>query len=135
MTARDLAPCNTLHLAKRHKEWKGLPENVSGHRLTRLRTDNGGEFTSTELRTWLKEKGVTQEFTPPRTSQANGVAERLNRTLQEMARSMMQSTGLKGGARGRLSCSQLLAQQGTSEGSAVYTSGDVEWEEALHLPP
>ena len=64
-----------------------LEENLSGHKLTRLRTDNGGEFTSTELRTWLKEKGVTQEFT--RTPQANGMAERLNRTLQEMARAIM----------------------------------------------
>ena len=72
-------------------------ENERGLKLGRLRTHNGGEFTSAALRTWLKEKGVSQEFTPPLTPQANGVAERMNRTLQEMARSMMQSTGLGGG--------------------------------------
>ena len=65
----------------RLKEWKALVENERGLKLGRLRTDNGGEFTSIALRTWLKEKGVSQEFTPPRTPQANGVAERMNRTL------------------------------------------------------
>ena len=84
----------------RLKEWKALVENERGLKLGRLRTDNGGEFTSIALRTWLKEKGVSQEFTPPRTPQANGVAERMNRTLQEMARSMMQDTGLGGGSWG-----------------------------------
>ena len=49
------------------KEWKALVENERGLKLGRLRTDSGREFTSVALRTWLKEKGVSQEFTPPRT--------------------------------------------------------------------
>ena len=61
--------------AGRLKEWKAVVENERGLKLVSLRTDNGGEFTSAALRTWLKEKGVSQQFTPPRTLQANGVAE------------------------------------------------------------
>ena len=80
------------------EKWKAQVENERGLKLGRLRRDNGGEFTSAALCTWLKEKGVSQEFTPPRTPQANGVAERMNRTLQEMARSMMHSTRLGGGS-------------------------------------
>lgn len=79
-----------------------MVENERGLKLVRLRTDNGGEFTSAALRTWLKEKGVIQEFTPPRTPHAHGVAEQMNRTLQEMARSMMQDTGLGGGSWGEV---------------------------------
>ena len=88
---------NKGEAGNRLKEWKALVENERGLKLGRLRTDNGGEFTSVALRTWLKEKGVSEEFTPPRTPKANGVAEQMNRTLQEMARSMMQDTGLGGG--------------------------------------
>ena len=87
---------NKAEAGDRLKEWKALVE------YGRLRTDNGGEFTSVALCTWLKEKGVGQEFTLPTTPQANGVAERMNRTLQEMARSMMQDTGLGGGSWGEV---------------------------------
>ena len=52
--------------AGRLKEWKAVVENERGLKLVSLRTDNGGEFTSAALRTWLKEKGVSQQFTPPR---------------------------------------------------------------------
>ena len=89
---------NKAEAGDRLKEWKALVKNEKGLNLGRLRTDNGGESKSVALRNWLKEKGVNQEFTPPRTPQANGVAERMNRTLQEMARSMMQDTRLGGGS-------------------------------------
>ena len=89
---------NKAEAGDRLKEWKAVVDNERGLKLGSLQTNNGGEFTSATLRTWLKEKGVSQEFTPPRTPQANGVAERMNRTLQEMARSMMQATGLGGGS-------------------------------------
>ena len=85
---------NKAETRDRLKEWKALVENERGLKLGRIRKSNGGEFTSAALCTWLKEKGVNQEFTPPWTPQANGVAERMNRTLQGMARSMMLSTRL-----------------------------------------
>ena len=56
-----------------------------------LRTDNGGEYTSTEFETYLKNERIRHELTVPKTPEQNGVAERLNRnrTLVEMARSTL----------------------------------------------
>ena len=54
-----------------------------------LRTDNGGEFTSTQFEDFLRKEGIRHERTIPKTPQQNGVAERLNRTLVEMSRSML----------------------------------------------
>ena len=84
----------------RLKEWKALVENESGEKLGKFRTDNGGEFCGVALSTWLREKGVKHETTPPSSPQSNGVAERMNRTLQDRARSMMLHAGLGGGSWG-----------------------------------
>ncbi|KAL0458355.1 UNVERIFIED_CONTAM: hypothetical protein Slati_0462700 [Sesamum latifolium] len=46
------------------------------------------------LPNYLKENGILSQWTPPRTSQLNGVAERRNRTLLDMIRSMMSFTKL-----------------------------------------
>ena len=56
-------------------EWKALVENSSGQKLRTLRTDNGGEYTSTKFSTYLKQEGVRHEVTVPKTPQQNGVAE------------------------------------------------------------
>ena len=70
-------------------EWKTLVEKSTGKRLKALRTDNGGEYTSNEFVKYLKAEGVRHELTIPKTPEQNGVAERLNRTLVEMIRSML----------------------------------------------
>ena len=54
-----------------------------------LRTDNGGEYVSTEFERLLEIEGIRHERTIPKTPQQNGVAERHNRTLVEMVRSML----------------------------------------------
>ena len=54
-----------------------------------LRTDNGGEFTSTEFENYLKTGGAKHELTVPKTPEQIGVAERLNRTLVEAVRAML----------------------------------------------
>ena len=51
-----------------------------------LRTDNGGEYTSTEFGPYLRHEGIRHEFTIPHTPQQNGALERLNRTLIECVR-------------------------------------------------
>ena len=71
------------------RKWKALVEKSSGRKLKVLRTDNGGEYTSTEFEDYLREEGVRHERTVPKTPEQNGVAERLNRTLVEMTRSML----------------------------------------------
>ena len=58
-------------------------------RVKMLRTDNGGEFTSNVFENQLKDRLIVHDLTLPYTPQHNGVVERANRTLVEMARSMM----------------------------------------------
>lgn len=63
-------------------------------RLSRFRCDNGREYISTEMKNYFEEKGIQFEFTMRYTPQQNGVAERINRTIQEKARCMLLSSGL-----------------------------------------
>ena len=73
----------------RFLKWKALVERSSGRKLKVLRTDNGGEYTSTKFEDYLKAEGVRHERTVAKTPEQNGVAERLNRTLVETVRSML----------------------------------------------
>ena len=54
-----------------------------------LRSDNGGEYTSNAFKSYLAKHGIVQQTSCPYTPQQNGVAERKNRHLMEVARSMM----------------------------------------------
>ena len=59
-----------------------------------LRSDRGGEYLSIEFLDYLKECRIVSQLMPPRTPQLNGVAERRNRTLLDMVRSMMSGASL-----------------------------------------
>lgn len=64
-------------------------EKATKKKVRTLRTDNSGEYTSTQFEDYLKAEGIRHELTVPKTPQQNGVAEHLNRTLVEMAQSML----------------------------------------------
>ncbi|KAL0453952.1 UNVERIFIED_CONTAM: hypothetical protein Slati_1373300 [Sesamum latifolium] len=64
-------------------------ENQTSRKIKALRSDRGGEYLSGEFIDYLKENGILSQWTPPGTPQLNGVAERRNRTLLDMVRSMM----------------------------------------------
>jgi hypothetical protein len=59
-----------------------------------LRSDRGGEFWNKEVQSLCASKGIVHQKTNPYSSQENGVAERLNRTLMEKARAMLQGLSL-----------------------------------------
>jgi transposase InsO family protein len=59
-----------------------------------LRSDNGGEYTDGGFKEFCAANGIRMEKTIPGTPQQNGVAERMNRTLNERARSMRLHAGL-----------------------------------------
>ena len=69
-------------------------ENQTQKKIKVLRTDNGGEFCEKEFEQFCKECGIAQQKTTPYTPQHNGVAERMNRSLMEKARSMLSGAGL-----------------------------------------
>jgi transposase InsO family protein len=54
----------------------------------RIRSNNDIEFKNTKVEGYLDE-GIKHEFLAPYTPQQNGMAERKNRTLIEMARTML----------------------------------------------
>jgi len=76
------------------KRFKALVEKQSGCSILALRSDRGGEFTSNEFATFCEKNGIHRELTAPYTPEQNGVAERKNRTVVEMAQSMMNVVGL-----------------------------------------
>nr|GEU86809.1 hypothetical protein [Tanacetum cinerariifolium] len=57
--------------------------------VQRVRTDNGTKFKNKTLAKFFDEVSITQQFSAARTPQQNGVVERRNRTLVEVARTML----------------------------------------------
>jgi hypothetical protein len=58
-------------------------------RIKKIRSDNGTEFKNSQVEGFLKEEGIKHEFSSPYTPQQNGVVERKNITLLDMARTML----------------------------------------------
>ena len=54
-----------------------------------LRTDGGGEYMVKDFQEWLKSRGIHHELTNPEMLQENKVAERLNRMILDMIRTIM----------------------------------------------
>ena len=59
-----------------------------------IRCDQGTEYLNDDLKAWLNEQGITLQVTAPYSLSQNGAAERLNRTLVELARAMMLESDL-----------------------------------------
>ena len=71
-----------------------MVETETGLKVKCLRSDNGGEYIDGGFNEYCTAQGIRMEKTIPRTPQQNGVAERMNRTLNERARSMRLHVGL-----------------------------------------
>lgn len=71
------------------KDYKRKVEKQTGQQIKILRSDNGGEYLSNEFSDFLKQEGICHQLTVEYTPQQNGVAERANRTLVEMARCLL----------------------------------------------
>jgi transposase InsO family protein len=54
-----------------------------------IRIDRGKEFVNKSLTAWCCERGIEIQMTAPYSPSQNGVAERMNRTLVELARAMI----------------------------------------------
>lgn len=76
------------------KIFKAMVEKQSGLCVKALRTDRGGESLSNEFIIFCEEQGIRRELTAPYTPEQNGVAERKNRTVVEMAKSMLKARGV-----------------------------------------
>jgi hypothetical protein len=69
-------------------------ERLTGKKLKRFRTDGGGEFMSTKFLGWLGDKGIQHQHSMPYEPEQNGAAERLHRTVGEIARTALIASNL-----------------------------------------
>ena len=76
-------------------EFKNNVEKQSGYYIKCLRTDRGGEYISNDFIKFCKDYGIKRQLTTSFTPQQNGVCERKNRTIVNMARSMLHSQDLE----------------------------------------
>ena len=76
------------------KDFKVYVEKQSGLSLKSFRTDRGGEYTSNAFVDFCKHHGIKHQLTANYTPQQNGISERKNRTIVEMARSMLKGKNL-----------------------------------------
>lgn len=73
----------------RFKEFVEFGKTKFGKKIKCLRSDRGGEYLGKDFLKYLAKEGIANQRTAPYTPQQNGVAERKNRTLIEMARCML----------------------------------------------
>ena len=75
-------------------EFKALVEKESGKQVKALRSDNGGEYISSEFKYFCSKEGILRELIAPHNPQQNGVAERKNITIVAAPRAMLHDQGL-----------------------------------------
>ncbi|CAL2260341.1 unnamed protein product [Prunus armeniaca] len=71
------------------RKFKNMVELQSGFKVKCVRSDRGGEFTSSEFSKLCEEGGIQRQLTTTYTPQPNGVVETKNRTVVEMAKAML----------------------------------------------
>ncbi|CAI7757396.1 unnamed protein product [Closterium sp. NIES-54] len=74
--------------------WLPVAERESGEKLMSFQSDGGGEYTSQRFKQFLAEKGIKRLVSLPYAHQQQGVAERLNRTLQNTMRKLLRGMRL-----------------------------------------
>ena len=69
-------------------------QRLTDRKIKILLSDNGGEYLSNRLQTYLADQGIQHQTTVPHCSAQNGIAERANGVLMDMARAMLAHAGL-----------------------------------------
>ncbi|KAL8116846.1 hypothetical protein AgCh_023140 [Apium graveolens] len=118
-------------------EFKDLITNLEtkySFKFKTIRSDHGGEFVK-DFITFCKLRGITHEFSAPRTPQQNGVVERKNRTLQETARTLLHENNQNN--RGKFDAKStegiFLGYSTTSKAYRVYNSVKNKVEESINI--
>ncbi|MCO5599318.1 hypothetical protein L7F22_053419 [Adiantum nelumboides] len=71
-----------------------MVEKEKDLKVKSIRSDRGGEFLPENFARWCKSEGIRRQLTTPYTPSQNGVVERKNRTIMEMARAMLAHASL-----------------------------------------
>ena len=76
------------------RKFKAQAEKESGHCIKALCSDRGGEYLSNEFKAYCDDHGIQRQLTAPYTPEQNGVLERKNRTITQMACSLLKGKQL-----------------------------------------
>ena len=71
------------------RKFKAMVENQANCGIKEMRTDNGNEYTSNKYHLFCIDAGIEHQLMVTYTPQQNGVSERKNRTVMEMARCLI----------------------------------------------
>lgn len=80
--------------ADRIADYIRMLENQLDLKVKKLRTDNGGEFVNKKVDEYLASKGIIHQKTVRYTPQQNACVEREMRTVMNLVRTMLDSSGL-----------------------------------------
>jgi len=81
----------TYHVFKRFVK---VVQNEKDCSISSIKSNNGREFQNEKFERFCSKLGIKHNFSTPRTPQQNGVVERNNRSLEELARTMLNETEL-----------------------------------------
>ena len=76
------------------KGFKSMVENNFYEKIKSIRFDKGGEYIKGYFHNLCETEGIRMEHSIPYTPQHNGVAERKNRSLKDMATCILQAKNL-----------------------------------------
>ena len=94
-------------------------------KIVRIRGNHGREFENAIFTEYCDKHGIAHEFSTPTTPEQNGIVERKNRTIQEMARAMLK-------AKGGISSSVLARKKNTkSRGSKSVPAQNPKYGKAV----
>ncbi|MBW0476309.1 hypothetical protein O181_016024 [Austropuccinia psidii MF-1] len=102
MTGQDAGSSyGECHILKRKADATSLAIELltrwkrrSGRAAKTLRTDGGGEFKNDTLKKWCNANGIIHEFSLPYFHEQNGLAERFNRLVVDIGRTILWSSQL-----------------------------------------
>jgi len=71
-----------------------LVQNQTGKKIKILRTDNGTEYESNELKDYCREASIKRDTITAYTPKQNGLSERNNHTITKAIRAMLRDQGI-----------------------------------------
>ena len=86
--------CQKSETFDKFREYKAETEKQLGVHIKQLRSNRGGEYLYGEFKFYLTQEGIVSQLSALGTPQKNGVAERRNKTLLDMVRSMLSYSSL-----------------------------------------
>lgn len=71
-----------------------MVETQQSKRVKAFHSDNGGEYSNVAMTDYLKSRGIDHRLIAPHRHEMNGLAERMNRSIADAVRAMLQDAGL-----------------------------------------